>query len=1253
MSRQRAVADLGKWSSHPSTLKARHRGYMLLGGVPVALSLIGLLFLWRFGGVSILSLLAGWATWIPLVLGLMAFGCTFALTASLALRASTLTYCRGLPKGGRGIQIATWVSITLAMSLGAFVLSRGGLLGDVFGGDSMAILRLLGHLLGTMPMLLLLLAGQQLYRPVDEWGRAEEPTLQWRATARRVFHLLWQAGFYIMVMIIIDRVAAWVDSYEASLRSGAAGSQDDLASKLLFWVPGLGVRVDPNLALAEFIAGSRDWVSAVVVLGALALLVVFFVKELCSRMGSKSGSVRPVEAIDVVRAQGYLHTPSGETWALPHGGTRSSRTETLLWEDIAAGDQAGGSSEEDEVPDQEDDDGSGSGPPSWFIELSKTSSIDADWDEPVQAELGETSESSGRLDLAHLFSPNALDGQAILTPTRAQVAAFEEFDRIFERFLEAEDREQAHVYPALDMLVTGGAGSGKTTLLLACALNAVVTRGQTVLVFVPEVEKSRLFVRRLRQLAANAGVGWHVAVGELSEKEVVSWSDPLEGEAPKHHELHRSPIGSLPDILIGTPNDYERLLYGADHGGPMVRRCLLRMQTVLIEDLTTFTSEERRHLPFLLEKHRLILRSEHVPTQFLALAPDLGDNLATQLGNRLFSERERTHHMRLRPPVRKAPWVVDLVAASPRAAAEQLVAAASSADLESVLWLPETPLTERKKLTSRIQRNRNVRVIADMDELDAGDVQAAALAVYRSNTGQVATQAFCARLDDGDAVVVRVTTPAGARQDKVARWALPVLPSVESEVLSVAHLKSAARYLSAWTPVARDSWARLGLGGAGQLMGKSPQEARFEQVPGYSLVLDPPEKEVEPGSVAARGDVWPWIAVQTEGRGGGTSDLPMVTQRPVRIYHPLDRGEQKRLDSSGGRLVLGNIAADEQAIAAWRSSDGLSLASMDLAYADRLLHRHGDYKYWPETIEQDEGGQGEVRIRGKHFEDKGAGESFMATWDLEVRVPGDTKLEFSQGGVVGDYMRWATLLDAREGAAQPVEAAFWLTGTYDALGHRAPVAPPLYVYYSTRVSLLRIGPIDAELIESSAGLAEELLTAFTGGSWSTCPDSGDVISTGRAWPLLGLVLTAALRPLLPGLFGYARLGAFSGPQGTAFEGCAFLLVVEPAGTSGTARDAFERLLGESSMLVDLCQNALGRLRAMQASNPDMREHQLEILEVAAGVQVGRVDRGSAEAERHLRDDLDRSIRLLEGLEQELEQTSRQLSVRPCQEGGAS
>ena len=72
---------------------------------------------------------------------------------------------------------------------------------------------------------------------------------------------------------------------------------------------------------------------------------------------------------------------------------------------------------------------------------------------------------------------------------------------------------------------------------------------------------------------------------------------------------------------------------------------------------------------------------------------------------------------------------------------------------------------------------------------------------------------------------------------------------------------------------------------------------------------------------------------------------------------------------------------------------------------------------------------------------------------------------------------------------------------------------------------------------------------------------------------------------------------------------------------------------------------------MHAAAPGLREHQLEILEVAAGVQIGRVDRGSAEAERQLVEDLDRAICLLEGLEQELEQASRQLSERSRGEGG--
>ena len=1219
MSRELGKSMLGDWASHPSTLKIRHRRWMLIGAAPVAAALVVMLFLWRFGGVSLLGLMQTWDTWLPLVMGLLAFGGAMALTASLSLRASTIGFCQGFAKGRGPTAVATWVVATTVVVLGAFVLSRGSVVGAVFAGDSLATTRLLGHVVGTLPMLLLLLLVDLCVRPVDQWGNAEQAPVKWKAGAWRAARLLWQVGIYISVMITIDRIAAWVDHYEQSLRGGAA-AEPGFISRLLQWVPGLGPDVDTNVALADFIAGSRDWISAVVALGALVLLVVFLTKELFTRIQAKRSQVAPIAPEGVIATQGYLQTPAGEVWGLPRGVERPARSAHVLWERDKSLDDEGDAEASLDVGDA-----ASSSLPAWFRKLQEASGIRGDaWGAAQRLPSGEVSRSTFDDALSHLFpTVEAPDGQR-RGPTRDQEAALREFDRIYDRFLESEDREQKHVYPALDLLVTGAPGAGKTSLLLACAINTVVTRGQAVLVLVPTLAKSRLFVDRLRELAANSGVGWHVAVGELSQDEVRSWSDPLDSNVRSQPDARfRSPVGSLPDILVGTPTDYERLIYGEDHGGATIRRALLRMQTVLIEDLTTFVSEERRHLPFLLEKHRLVLRSEHVPTQFLALAPDLTDELARQIGKRLFTEREETYHLKLRPPKRDLPWVVDLVAAGsslPNELAEQLMRAAGRADLDAVLWRPGTSPQECRRLEAQWQHR--VRVIADIDELGAEDQKAAALAVYRSNTTLRANHALCARLDNEDAVVVCVTTAAGAARSGERRWSLPVLPSVESQALSVAHLKSAARFLAAWTPIPRDYWARMGLRGAGQLEPAAQTDVRFAAVPYYSLVLDPPEGGVSPGDVAARGHMWPWVAVKTEGARPESSALPMCAPNHVPLQHPLSRGEQFRVDEARARVRLGSFDADEQASAAWFTNDGQSLHRMDLAYADYLLQRRDGLEFWPESIEAGGNDDEAARIRAKSYEAKGDGENYMAVWDLEVRIPADTQLTFSQGGVAGSHIRWATLLNSNVGAAQPVEARFWLSGTFHEMGGTAPIRPPLDVYYASHVGMLRIGAPDDSRFKPGVDPSESQRQSLFG-SWST---QAQVEGSQRAWSILGLALTAELRRALAGIFEYARMACFHGPAGTAFEGCAYLLFVEPSGTRGTVRDAIERMLGEREMLEDLCVNVVARLAAVR--DQATREHQLEILYVEAGVQIGRC----VVTDDSLTADIDAAISLMNDLD---------------------
>lgn len=1205
---------LGAMSSHPAYLGRRSRLWALLGFLPLFAGVAVFLASWKFGAVTLLSLAKDWTTWLPLVLALVAFGFSAGVTALLVARASTVAaFQSAAPRRALGFWgFLLGVGVVAGI---AFAMTRSDALRGALTPESVASLRLVGHLVGTLPVFLLLMWLELGGAAVDEWGEPA-PRLSKAQMARRVCSLFAIFFAYLLPMLWIDRVAAALDLYAAHQREPAKYPSDDVAAEILRWIPGLSYdksATGPGVPVLDILSSAQDVIAGLALLVPLAGMTLFVVSSAIAFVATAKAVRRPVAADEIAKAEGYVLRPTGESWDANDGVT--PRPKAARWRPADENDQT-----------REDRGDTADEPPEWLAEVREAvgEAMELEWGEVRRADGIATSPPSNRADLAHLFATAFDPGTGLAAlPTKDQVDALERFDRLFSEFLAAEDREGLCVFPSTDVLVAGAPGSGRSTLLLAAALHAVVLRGQSALVLAPTVEKAAAYVRRLRDLASRGGVGWHVAVGQIGSDEVRSWADPFDPDqaAADADRPHRSPVGSLPDILVGTPHDYELHLYGADHHHAAVRRALLRLQVVLIEDVSSFSTAERRHLPFLIEKHRLVLASEHLPTQFLALAPDLTDDAADYLTERLFSERARVPVLRLRPPARPAPWILDVAAAQPTEAIEAIAAACAGVDLRVVLWRPGAGKQDRERLASRLgEAAQRVQVVADLDELSADDGAATDIAVYRSHTARQQTLALSSHVAGAGTVLVRVTRPGALQPLPEADTSLPVLPSVESEALFVAHLQSAVHYLAPFTPAPRDLFARIGLRAAGLLQGLARRTPEFDALPGLSLRLDPPETVAEPVA-AARGLEWAWVALQVDGHTD--RKLAPPPPRPVEMLRPLPRGGTIRGDAADDRVYLGSAAVDERVLAAWATQQSESLDRMDLAFADDLLHRHGAQTFVPRDIEVTADG---LRVRGEPFRDKDQGERYLPIFDARITVPPQARMAPDQGGIAPKALRW---YQGREdlGAIAAAQAQLYLTGAFDVTGAIQRLATPAPLHYPIRLGALLLGR--ERLAEGSIQSEREERTerAFVG-VWDTRRREhvGGGALRPRPWPALALALTAGLREALPGLFDYCRLVAHRGPADGVNDGRAFVLFVEPAATRGTVGSAMGKLLMDAELTIAVLAGARRRLADVTPGDEDTYANLLVEARVLVG--DGWYDE-HADGERAVAADVSDAIALLD------------------------
>jgi hypothetical protein len=1213
MTRQSFIEGrLGPWSSHPAFLATRARRWMQFSLLPIGAGAALYLLAWRFGLVSLSSLALDWERWLPLVLALLVLGCTFAVTAILTTRLST---CEGSGEpAGRPVRIKIWSFVLAALLFGvlAYVLSQAAFLSTILDLELVARIRWAGHLMGTVPLVVLFIYAMYAGRDLDSWGSDRGPRSRFMPL-RKLLALL---GIFVGCIAPMVWMAQISDLLQASMSLLAmqklypafSGFQPVLP-EIKRWLPGFSPSsLEEAIELVAALATALPLFS-------LGIFVYFLAHGL---VPARAPLEQPVAPEEVAATEGFHIRPPGEAW-LVNGEIEAERPRAARWRAV----KPTVAQPVESAVDAPEDTASGETPvvsgPAWLGALV-TRHPDWGWGVPRRVEVDETSQVASRPDMAHLFLVAGIEQGSSRAPTKDQIAALELFDRRFDALLRAEDREGLCVYPSADLLVSGPPGSGRSTLLIACAMHAVVLRGQGVLVLCPTPEKVRAHVRRLRDAASRSGVGWFVSVGELTRDDVLSWADDRPGDNTGQRP-YLPARGSLPDILVGTPHDYERLMFGADIHHAPVRRALLRLQVVLVEEITSFEAREQRHLPFLLDKHRLLLGVEHLPVQFLVVVPRLSQHAAVALGERLYSERESVQCAWLRPWPTTPPWVVDVQGDDPEQL-ELVAKACVDAGLDVVVHRPGLA----REACEQFQRDLSsgggrAQVVADLDELGPDAFLEVDAAIHRGVANCPGSLALLSRLDGTDVAILRVSKSDALAYSQPPTTTLPVLPAAHSPALYVGHLQSLLRHLDPFAPAPRDLWAKLGLGADRALLAARRLDMNFSPLPHLHLVVDPPE-DAATGKAAARNQEWSWVALHVESLEQGMA-IPAPDPRPVEMFRPIDRQLELRLGPNLDRVLLGSSShsGQESSVAHWSTSlKGESLDQMDLAYADNLRFLRtavsGDVvtgAFVPESIRRMQGRDGDrIEIAGRPFRDAGMGEYYLPLWHARVHVPSGVRHEF--GSSPTDSMCLVRL--GGGGADDPTaQGRVALAADADEIGNLRWHHPPIDVVYESRVCCLVLRPAGALAKQPDGRLA---------GDWSTIPGARTV---GQPWSMLGLALTSSLRRSLPSLFEYCRLVAFFGAESGAGESVVHFL--EPVATQRTAYEALRTLLDDPYLTIEVLRHACDELETLQS---DADGFALRMLRVRAGCEMGSSQLDSEEVLRQVQV----GVTLLRSLVEDLE-----------------
>jgi hypothetical protein len=596
-----------------------------------------------------------------------------------------------------------------------------------------------------------------------------------------------------------------------------------------------------------------------------------------------------------------------------------------------------------------------------------------------------------------------------------------------------------------DLLLEGENGVGKTTTLLACALHSLLVRGERCAVFAPDATSREQMVRLLTTWLDGLMVGHSYRVGELSKSEVGLWLVTTE---------------EFPDILVAGPAEWEAAFFGGlcDELKPIpdgatarqiagtnsslitnarrIRYWLRSFTTFLVDDVAShaWTPLQVTHLPFIIDKQRLILATCGRKLQLLASTTRLSSVAATSVGeysaemispardalvHRLFGEMEsprlRENFFILRNWRHFEPQRVEVSCTAAEPVIFQLVRECLLRRRQVVFFMPVRGLGQTVQLQEDFRSKLRafwaehplagakpdpaldpamLRIVSHINE-NIGTLAVAGaegrVLVYEGNLRDNIMPQLFSRYGSEDTTVFAIDT-SESREVTTGPMPYPLLVAREASSLAVAHLRSAAIHIPIGRPVSRDELSICGIARAGMAPALERSDLRgWEAEDDLRFELDPREGS----SQEEKSELNPlvlFLPLRVKRRLPSPESY-QVPAKPV-IPNPdkaamLDFGLRYGVAPGGIELLFGRVPENDKARklrhAKWVDANDQEIEQVDLAYCDELeaIRVTTNQAFWCRKLQFNEK-QGSWEFYGDPRRGT-ANEATVPYWKLKLR----------------------------------------------------------------------------------------------------------------------------------------------------------------------------------------------------------------------------------------------------------------------------
>jgi hypothetical protein len=782
---------------------------------------------------------------------------------------------------------------------------------------------------------------------------------------------------------------------------------------------------------------------------------------------------------------------------------------------------------------------------------------------------------------------------------------------------ESAEEENAVAWNSCDLLLEGDNGVGKTTTLIACALQTLLIKGERAVIFAPDATTRLQVVDMLRCWLEGLQVHYFFDAGELHLARFSEWL-----QAP----------AKFPDILVASPEAWEHAFFGelCDELKPSVEgglensvrlwHWLHSVTTFLVDDVAnvTWTAQQVMHLPFLIDKQRLLLAAAGRKLQLLATTTRLEELSPEEAGGsdsqarspmspvretlmaRLFGEAEsprlRHNYTIVRKWQRCEPTRVEIACLAADPVLFHLIRRGLRLQQQVIAYLPEGDPEQREKMREEFRFKmrqywednpdaegqgkmplddspNNLRIVCHVNQeiFHGTGEERERILIYRGSLDDSIRPQLFSRYGSEMTVVIALrhvsTQPMPTKS--TGPMGYPLLVARDAVPLAAAHLRSAAVHLQAGIAIPRDALAACGVGRVGMVPTKNGLWATsWARDRILRFKLDPADSH--PSDPASSDNAWPMACFAPE--EAETRDV-LVPSRKVDPDRLLQFGAGYSLDDEGLNLEFG-ISPDEtqeQRRAIWVVG-GKEIAGVDLAFVDELLVGRAGQMFWCRKLQRD------ARQRLIFF-----GEPYRALPSETTAPYWRINLKARFGGSSG-----ADTSAAESGASRPAPRSFLgVDGPWQGTPEGVQVAE-LYLAAQEKMDMSTVqvpafsaeiaitGSMSPETRKRSAGFAEPAAFSYPAAVTAVLFDANlpeedprkaiaqklshdwnteNGSAGGEFWPELTLALQTGLRRFAPRCTQFCRLAGFRLKSGGAV-----VFFIEPFATAGTMRPLIKALM---------------------------------------------------------------------------------------------